>query len=84
MAICNPETVEELVQDEIWLSGNVLSIYDSTDELAGSCQKLFSFSEGKGISRYNEIVLNLGTGHGILFKPLDEWVIPAIQWAGKP
>jgi len=61
----------------------VLSIYDTTDELAGSCQELFSFSEGKGISKYNEIVLNVGTGHGILYKPLDEWITPIMQWAGK-
>jgi hypothetical protein len=84
MAICNPATLEELKQNEISLHGNVLSIYDSTDELAGSCQDLFSFSEGKGIFKYNEIVLDVGTGHGILFKPLDEWIIPVIQWAGKP
>jgi hypothetical protein len=84
MAICDPATVEELKQNKISLYGNVLSIYDSTDELAGSCQELFSFSEGKGISKYNEIVLNVGTGHGILFKPLDEWIIPVIQWTGKP
>jgi hypothetical protein len=84
MAICDPTTVEELKQNGISLYGNVISIYDSTDELAGSCQELFSFSEGKGISDYNEIVLNVGTGHGILYKPLDEWIMPAIQWAGKP
>jgi hypothetical protein len=84
MAICDPVTVEELKYNEISLYGNVLSIYDSSDELAGSCQELFSFSEGKGISKYNEIVLNVGTGHGVLFKPLDEWLIPVIQWAEKP
>jgi hypothetical protein len=84
MAICDPATVEELEQNKISLYGNVLSIYDSADELAGSCQELFSFSEGKGISKHNEIVLNVGTGHGILFKPLDEWIIPVIQWAGRP
>jgi len=84
MAICDPATVEELKQNEISLYGNVLSIYDSTDELAGSCQELFSFSEGKGISKHNEIVLNVGTGHGILFKPLDAWIMPVIQWARKP
>ena len=84
MAICDPATIEELKQNEISLYGNVLSIYDSSDELAGSCQELFSFSESKGISKYNEIVLNVGTGHGILFKPLDEWLIPVIQWTGKP
>jgi hypothetical protein len=66
------------------MNGNVLSIYDSTDELAGTCQDLFTFSEGKGIHRSAEMILNLGTGHGILYKPLDEWIIPVVQWAGKP
>ena len=84
MAICNPEAVESYKQDQISLSGNILSIYDSVDELAGSCQELFTFSEGKGISRHDEIVLHIGTGHGILYEPLDEWIIPTIQWAGKP
>jgi hypothetical protein len=83
MSICNPDNVEAFKQDQIFLYGNVLSIYDSVDRLAGSCQELFSFSEGKGISEYEEVVLNVGTGHGILYKPLDEWIIPVIQWAGK-
>jgi hypothetical protein len=84
MAICDPATVKELEQNGIALVGNVLSIYDSADQLAGSCQELFSFSEGRGIARHGEIVLNVGTGHGILYKPLDEWITPAVQWAGKP
>jgi hypothetical protein len=83
MAICNPVTVEELKQNEISLYGNILSIYDSADKLAGSCQELFSFSEGKGISKQKEVILNVGTGHGILYKPLDEWITPVMQWAGK-
>lgn len=84
LAICAPATVEQLIQDQIFLYGNVLSIYDSADELAGSCQGLFSFSEGKGISRHDELILNVGTGHGILYKPLDEWITPTIEWAGNP
>jgi hypothetical protein len=84
MAICHPDNVEAFKQDHITLYGNVLSIYDHADEWAGSCQELFSFSEGKGISKHEEVVLNAGTGHGILYKPLDEWITPVIQWAGKP
>ncbi len=84
LAICAPVTVEQLIQDQISLYGNVLSIYDSADELAGSCQRLFSFSESKGISRHDELILNVGTGHGILYKPLDEWIIPTIEWARNP
>ena len=57
MGICHPDEVGALKQGQIFLTGNVLSIYDSTDTLfAGSCQDLFSFSEGKGISRYDEII----------------------------
>jgi hypothetical protein len=81
LAICHPDVVEGWIQDQISLSGNVLSIYDASDEFAGSCQELFSFSEGKGIVRYAEIVLNVGTGHGILYRPLDEWILPVVQWA---
>jgi hypothetical protein len=84
MAICHPDVVEAFKREQIFLYGNVLSIYDSVDEYAGTCQELFFFSEGKGISQYQEIVLNVGTGHGILYQPLDDWIIPAVQWAGKP
>ena len=82
MAICNPEEVEYLKSNGVYLYGNVLSIYDSVDELGGSCRELFSLSEG--ISRQDEIVLHVGTGHGILYKPLDEWILPVIRWAGIP
>jgi hypothetical protein len=81
MGICHPDYVEVLIQDKIFLHGNVLSIYDSVDEFAGSCQELFSFSDGKGISSYDEIVLDIGSGHGILYQPLEAWLLPAIQWA---
>jgi hypothetical protein len=82
MGICHPEVVEDFKQDQVFLFGNVLSIYDaSDDEYAGSCQDLFAFSEGRGISRYDEVVLDIGTGHGILYQPLDEWILPAVEWA---
>ena len=84
LAVCHPDNIEAFKQDQIFLYGNVLSIYDHADELAGSCQELFSFSEGKGISNHEEVALNVGSGHGILYKPLDEWITPVIQWAGKP
>jgi hypothetical protein len=58
----------------------VLTIRDSEDELSGSCQELFASSAGK-IARHEELVLRVGTGHGILYKPLDEWILPAVLWA---
>jgi hypothetical protein len=82
MGTCDPETIQFFVQQNIFLYGNVLAIRDSADEVSGSCQELFAFSEGK-IARHEEIVLDVGTGHGILYKPLDEWILPAVQWADQ-
>ena len=82
---CYPDEVEILRQNQIFLYGNVLSIYDSVDIYAGSCEELFSLSESHGgLSLHDEIVLDIGTGHGILYQPLDEWILPTIEWAGKP
>lgn len=81
MGICHPDVVDGLLQGQISLYGNVLSIYDSVDNYAGSCQELFSYSEGKGLSSHDEIILDMGMGHGILYQPLDEWISPAVNWA---
>lgn len=62
------------------LIGNVLGIYDSSDDKgAGSCTDFFTKS--KNINRHKEIDLKKGLGHGILYKPMDEWVEPVIKWA---
>ena len=83
MGICHPDIIESFRQDQINLFGNILSIYDSEDKYAGSCEELILMSDGRGISRYDEIVLDVGTGHGILYKPLDDWILPTVQWANE-
>lgn len=83
LAICEPGNVRDLVQNQISLSGKVLSIYDSSDPYGGTCQDLLAFSEGKGLSSHDEIVLDLGLSHGLLYRPLDDWVLPTVEWAGK-
>jgi len=62
-------------------SGTMIGQPSVTPALLGSCAKLFALSEGKGLGRHSEIVLHVGTGHGILYKPLDEWILPTVQWA---
>jgi hypothetical protein len=66
-----------------WLYGKVLAIHDSADGYAGSCEDLSQLSEGKGLAAHEEIVLHVGTGHGILYHPLDEWIGPTLVWAGE-
>ena len=60
-------------------SGNILSIYDEKDQLVGSCQNYFK--QSIGINRQKEIMLKIGIGHGIVYKPLKEWIDPVVLWA---
>jgi hypothetical protein len=81
LAICSPEAVAAFKQEQVVLAGNVLSIYDDKDPYAGSCQELFDLSQGKGLAQSKEILLKLGASHGIVYQPLDAWVLPTIGWA---
>jgi hypothetical protein len=84
LGTCHPTLVEAWVQEGLTLSGNVLAIYDiADDEFSGSCEELFRLAEGKGINHTNELVLQVGTGHGILYQPLPEWVLPTVEWANQ-
>jgi len=84
LGTCHPTLIDEWKQQGLTLSGNVLSIYDFVDdEYSGSCEELFAFSDEKGLSRHDELVLHLGMGHGILYEPLSEWVLPTVQWANQ-
>ena len=83
LAICHPDQVRFFIQEGISLEGNVLSIYDSNDQFAGTCQELFTYSKVSGVGRFDEIVLDIGIGHGILYQPFDEWILPTVHWADK-
>jgi len=78
---CDSPTVDDFVQQEAPLYGNVLTIHDQADVYSGSCEDLFAFSEGKGLGQHEELVLQVGTGHGVLYEPLSEWVLPTVEWA---
>ena len=72
-----------LYRFDIALHGKILSIYDEKDDLVCSCQKFIDKSPD--VVKFKEIILKIGTGHGIVYKPLKEWVDPVVEWAnGKP
>ena len=81
LGFCSPDTVEELVKNQMVLYGNVLTVRDASDDLSGSCNELFAYSTGKGPGKHKEILLHIGTRHGILYEPLDEWIQPTVEWA---
>jgi hypothetical protein len=76
MAACYESGPES--DPEINFYGNILSIYEKSDQ-AGSCVDFKIKSQG--ISNYKEIAINTGLRHGFLYKPIPEWLNPAIRWA---
>ena len=58
--------------------GRVLTIYEASDD-SQTCQEFFDKSSG--LSKKKEIELKTGLKHGFLYRPLKEWVGPAIDWA---
>ena len=76
IAGCNDWAAENLM---INLCGRVLSIFEKSDEIGRSCQAIFDASSCEPITQ--EIELNTGKGHGVLYQPLPEWVAPTVAWA---
>ncbi len=67
-----------LVDDELHLTGNVLSIHDRADKLEITPDLYFSRSNR--IGRHEALVVEKGIGHGLVYKPYKEWLHPAIEW----
>ncbi|MGE5564483.1 MAG: alpha/beta hydrolase [Bacillota bacterium] len=63
------------------LSGEVLSIYEASDDVGGSCRPVVRLSPA--VTRFREIRLNTGLGHGVVYRPLPQWVGPATSWATR-
>jgi hypothetical protein len=59
--------------------GQILAIYELSDEIAG---KNYNFWKARKnyATRFEQIEINTGLGHGFLYKPIDEWLQPAKKW----
>ena len=78
MANCNDWLIREM---DPRLTGEILSIYEVSDEIGGSCEKLVARSPE--VKRFEEVRLETGLGHGIVYRPLREWLVPAVAWAKR-
>jgi hypothetical protein len=82
LASCYDEARKNLQDRGMQVAGNILSIYDAVDDTGcGSCQGFFTSAQGKKLGLTKEIVLHMGLGHGILYRPYPEWVEPVVAWA---
>lgn len=60
--------------------GNILSIYEKSDNLAQSCTEIKGKSTSS-VKHFKEINLNTGLKHGFQFKALSQWIEPSVKWA---
>lgn len=74
LAICEDGDVSQA--SGLMLGGNLLSIYETSDEL-GPCGKLAARSRPKS---FNEVAISTGKKHGAFFQPLPEWTRPLKAW----
>ena len=65
---------------QINFCGNILTIYERTDEFGVSAIRRKETSS-LPIGHFKEVVLNTRLKHGFLFKAMNEWMEPSIQWA---
>lgn len=67
-------------QNNDWkLHGKVLCIYDLSDDIAGKDYSYWKQKENF-TSKFEQIEIKTNLGHGFLYKPIDDWVIPAKEW----
>jgi len=67
-----------LVDKDLKLYGNILSIHDRADKLGMTPLLYFERSQGHG--QFREIILNLDIGHGLIYKPYHQWFDPFLEW----
>lgn len=78
LANCNDWVEDNFTID---LHGDILSIYEKSDNVGSSCLSIKTSSSG--VMKYSEVELNTGLGHGFIYQPIDEWVLPTIEWTTK-
>jgi len=68
---------------ELHLSGRVLSIYESSDEIGTSCAALAD--RGDAVTSFRELEIATGKMHGAFYLPSDVWMKPLLDWVhGQP
>ncbi len=81
MAGCEIKPLAAAYPDPTRLKGDFLSIYASSDAIAGSCRKAFS-KANTGFST-KEIKLDSNKGHRIFFQPENVWLEPVMTWLNQ-
>jgi hypothetical protein len=66
------------IAPNVRLTGRVLSLYEASDTLAGSCKTLAEQADSP--QSFQEIEISTGKLHGAFYLPLPIWVEPVLDW----
>ncbi len=77
LGLCSDYAFKYFSNHNSELCGNFFSIYEKSDDAKSCSQLLDQSSCGK---KLKELALDMGNGHGFLYKPYSEWVGPLIAW----
>ena len=77
LGICNNYNMNYFSSYKKQLCGRFLSIYESSDTKQ-SCDLLLKEMNCK--TGYTEVQLDMGLGHGFIFRPYKEWIDPLVKW----
>lgn len=81
LAGCGITPLAYAYPDPLTIKGDFLSLFASSDKIAGSCNALLSSSR-QGVS-VSEVVLDSSYGHRLFFKPDSLWLAPVAQMLEK-
>ncbi len=63
------------------LHGRILGIYEKSDKIAGK-DYTYWMNRSPDAEEFKQLEINTGLGHGFLFRPIKEWLVPAKEWIG--
>ena len=71
---------EAIERENDWnLHGRILGIYEKTDKLSNKDYEYWII--GSTYAKvFKQLQINTGLGHGFLYRPLREWLEPALNW----
>ena len=75
LAACAPSIVQDT---DLLLTGRVLSIRESSDDLVGSCEAVAQRSGH--LAGFRELVIHTGRAHGTFYRPDPTWLLPTLAW----
>ena len=61
------------------LHGNILGIYEKSDTVAGNNYQYW-IDKSTNASKFEQLQINTGLGHGFLYTPNSAWLNPAKEW----